>query len=313
MSKEFKIGIIALVASLSLYYGFNYLKGIDFFSPTNKYYATFDNVDGLHKSNAVIVNGLSVGMVSDIQLMDNQNNILVQLDIDETLVLNDSSVAALTSTDFLGTKGIVLTIGNSDKLLSPGDTLISYRDKGLEELLAGAAPVANNLNVTITRINEILVGLKGSGEKINSTLDELERSIRNVNEIMETNKTNIQQIATVTKTTIRNLNQKIDRLGPILKKTDGVLDSLNGLELSKTLAHIDSVMISLNETIGLVKSDTSSIGKLMNSDSLYNNLNGTMEEMKKFIYHFRNYPKDYLGPLGRKHKNLKGLDAKEED
>ena len=187
MSKEFKVGLIALVSGVMLYYGFNFLKGIDFFSPTNKYFAIYDNVDGLVEGNPVIINGYSVGRVTDISLMKNQDRILVKFDINENIQLNDSSVALLTSTDFLGTKGIVLTIGSSQNVIEAGDTLISYRDRGLEEILENATPVANNLNVTITRVNEILVGLKGSGEKINTTLDDLHRTFLNVNRIMESN------------------------------------------------------------------------------------------------------------------------------
>ncbi|MBV6640697.1 MAG: MCE family protein [Cyclobacteriaceae bacterium] len=312
MSKEFKVGLIALVAGVLLYYGFNFLKGIDFFDPTNKYYAIYDNVDGLHEGNGVIINGYAVGRVTQIDLMENQENILVQFSIKENIQLNDSSIAALTNTDFLGTKGIVITIGTSNVLVEPGDTLISYRDKGLEEILATATPVANNLNVTITRINEILVGLKGSGEKINTTLDDLHRTFLNVNRIMINNESNIEQIATATKSLIRNLNQKIERLGPVIKKTDGVLDTLNSLELAQTLSHIDSVMITLNQTLQLMKSENSSLGKLLYTDSLYQNVNTTMEDLQGLVHHFRNYPKDFVKPLGRKHKNLKGVDEKEE-
>ncbi len=312
MSKEFKVGLIALVAGVLLYYGFNFLKGIDFFDPTDKYYAVYDNVDGLHEGNGVIINGYAVGRVTRIDLMDNQETIIVQFDIKENIQLNDSSIAALTNTDFLGTKGIVITIGSGNKLVEPGDTLISYRDKGLEEILASATPVANNLNVTITRINEILVGLKGSGEKINTTLDDLHRTFLNVNRIMESNEDNIEQIATATKSLIRNLNQKIERLGPVIKKTDGVLDTLNSLELAQTLSHIDSVMITLNHTLMLMKSENSSLGKLLQSDTLYHNVNTTMEDLQGLVHHLRHYPKDFVKPLGRKHKNLQGIEEKEE-
>jgi len=50
LSKEFKVGILALLAGVMLYYGFNFLKGVDFFSKTNKYYAVYENIDGLQVS-----------------------------------------------------------------------------------------------------------------------------------------------------------------------------------------------------------------------------------------------------------------------
>ena len=47
MNKEVKVGLFMTITLVMLYFGFNYLKGIDFFSSTNKYYAIYDNVDQL--------------------------------------------------------------------------------------------------------------------------------------------------------------------------------------------------------------------------------------------------------------------------
>ena len=59
MSKEFKVGVIALIAGIILYVGFNFLKGIELFSNTNKFYVVYDRVNGLQVSNPVMLNGLS--------------------------------------------------------------------------------------------------------------------------------------------------------------------------------------------------------------------------------------------------------------
>ena len=69
MSKEFKIGLITIISGALLYYGFNFLKGSDIFSPSNRYYATYANVAGLNVSNPVYFNGLPVGRVSGFELV----------------------------------------------------------------------------------------------------------------------------------------------------------------------------------------------------------------------------------------------------
>ena len=43
-AKEFKIGLIALAAGLTLYFGFSYLKGRDFMNKETSYYVVYDNV-----------------------------------------------------------------------------------------------------------------------------------------------------------------------------------------------------------------------------------------------------------------------------
>ena len=307
MSKEFKVGLIAIVSGAILYWGFNFLKGTDFFSPTNKYYVIYENVDGLNKSNPVIVNGLAVGRVSNIRLLqDRENEILVQLDIDEDIVLGKATKAALSNTDFLGSKGIVLSIGDLSQPLVPGDTLDAIIDKGIGEILESAQPVANNLNTTITRVNEILIGLKGSGEKINETIGELQTMIVGVNSIIATNQKDVSRIVASAAIMVNNLNEKIDQISPLIEKSNGVLDSLNKVDINKTLAGVDSVLYNLNETILYIKESEGTIGKLIREDSVYNNLNNLLTDIDKLVIHLDQYPKDFFGPLGRKHKNLEG-------
>ena len=80
MSKEFKVGLLTIISGTILYLGFNFLKGKDFFSKTNKYYTIYANIDGLNVSNPVIVNGFSVGRVSAIRIMQElDNKVLVEL------------------------------------------------------------------------------------------------------------------------------------------------------------------------------------------------------------------------------------------
>lgn len=314
MSKEFKVGLIALVSGILLYYGFNYLKGIDFFSPTNKYYAVYDNVDGLNKSNPVIINGLQVGRVSSIRLMQKHDNlILVELDIDENITLGDSTVASLSNTDFLGSKGIVLTIGPLTNPLEPGDTVISYIDRGINEILEQATPVANNLNTTILRINEILIGLKGSGEKINEAIGEVQKTTVSVNRIIAENQAEIAQITSRTALLIQKLNTKLDQFDPIIAKTNGVLDSLNNLEINAVLLSVKSTVDNLNETVTQFKNQDGTIGKLINNDSVYNALNQTLYDLDKLIIHIDRYPKHFFGPLGKSHEKVMRDLEKEED
>ena len=167
MSKEVKVGIIGVVGLVFFYLGSNFLKGIDFFSPVNKYYAVYENVDGLIVANPVIVNGYTVGRVSNIRILQNQENrILVTMDIDEDLIIGNNSKATLSSNDFLGSKAIILSIGDINEPLSDGDTISAEIDGGLSELLEKATPITDNLGITISRLNDILSSLRGSGDMI---------------------------------------------------------------------------------------------------------------------------------------------------
>ncbi len=305
MSKEFKVGLIAVVSGVLLYYGFNFLKGIDFFSPTDKYYALYDNVDGLNKSNPVIINGLAVGRVSRIKLLQNgENQILVELDIDETITLGKNSEAVLTSTDFLGSKGIILSLGDINDPIEAGDTLISTVDKGLDEIIETAAPITGGLETTINRVNEILIGLKGSGEKINETLGQVQETTIKVNQIISDNQVELAQIMSRTAVLVAGLNKKLDQLDPITMKTEAVLDSVRNLQINETLATVQVAVNKLTETLDEVKDEKGTLGRLMKDDSLYTNLNQTMVDLDKLIIHMDQYPKHFFAPLGKSHKKV---------
>jgi phospholipid/cholesterol/gamma-HCH transport system substrate-binding protein len=160
ISKEVKVGVFMVVALLLLYFGFNFLKGIDFFSSQKKYYAVYDNIDKLTESNQIFLNGLAVGRVSDISIVQGKvNKVIVEMKIDSDVILNNQTTAILSS-DFLGTKSILLDVGKGDKNLKQNDTLLSALDKGMAELLEQAAPVASSLQSTLVKVNNILSNLE---------------------------------------------------------------------------------------------------------------------------------------------------------
>ncbi len=305
MSKEFKVGLIAIVAGIILYLGFNFLKGIDFFSPIKKYYALYDNVDGLIVSNPVIVNGYSVGRVSRISILqDKEYKILVEMDVDQNLVLGDSTTATLANSDFLGSKAIILDIGDISTPLLDGDTVISVVDKGLSELLESARPITDNLSITIRRINEILLGMQGSGEKINTTLDELNGTLGGVNRLIAKNEASITNAISEFNLTMTEVKKRIEALDPIINKSGETLDKINALELEQTLRDVSVLLSSMNETVTSINDGQGTVGKIMTDDELYNNLNRAMLSLDSLLVHFNQYPKHFMAPLGKSHKKV---------
>lgn len=305
MSKEFKVGIIAIVSIVILYVGFNFLKGVDFFSPTNSYYITYENINGLTVSNPVIINGYSVGRVSKIRILQEKGNvILVKIDIDEDLILGKSTKATLANNDFLGGKAIILDIENIDSPLESGDTLISVVDRGLLEILDQAQPITDNITTTIKRVNEILVGMQGSGEKISITLDQLNGTLAGVNRLVSKNEQEVSETISQFKIMSQEINNKLALLDPIIQKSSGTLDKVNALELEQTLANLNEVLVNLNTTLVAVNNTDGTIGKAMSDDALYNNLNQAILDLSELANHFNTNPKHFLGPLGKSSKKI---------
>ncbi len=98
-SKELIIGISVIAAILILFFGIDYLKGVNLFSPANFYYASYDNVAGLEVSAPVTVDGYKVGQVREIQFDYNKpGKIKVLLALNKELRIPVDSKATMGST-----------------------------------------------------------------------------------------------------------------------------------------------------------------------------------------------------------------------
>ena len=60
-----------------------------------------------------------------------------------------------------------------------------------------------------------------------------------------------------------------------------------------------------------VQSEEGTVGKMLSNDSVYNSLNKLLVDLDKLAIHFNEYPKDFMAPLGRKKKKLKGVPQEE--
>ena len=306
MNKEVKVGIIGVIGLVFFYLGSNFLKGIDFFSPINRYYALYENVDGLIVANPIIVNGFTVGRVSDIKILQNrENKILVSMDIDEGLVIGSNSKATLSSNDFLGSKAIVLTIGDITNPIDEGDTINSEIAGGLSELLEKATPITDNLGVTISRLNDILSSLRGSGDMITNTLGNLNDVLTNTNELIDNNEETLTNTLSNLNNLTEDLSQKLKDIDPIIEGANNMISNFNKVDFESTFNQIDILLSSVNGVFDNLESgEGGTLSLLLSDDSLYNNLNKTAFDLDKLLKHINENPKHFFAPLGKSRKKI---------
>ncbi len=306
LSKEVKVGLLAVTSCVVFYIGFNFLKGIDFFSPTHTYYAVYKNIDGLEISNPVLLNGLTVGRVGDIEILSERGHaILVSLDVDNNLVLGKKSAAILINSDLLGSKAIVLDIGNITETLSPGDTISAKVDMGITETLQKSAiPILDNLWEVTNNINKILDSLGNGGAKINEILDHFLVTSQALQAISVNNQKNIYAITSNFNALSAALNDTTDGIIPLLAKLNTTADSLNQMELNETLYNANLAMTNLNQAIQNLNEGQGSLGKLLHDDSLYTNLNLAAKDLDHLLIDLKEHPGRYVhfSLFGKKEK-----------
>ncbi len=302
------------IALVLLYFGFNYLKGIDFLSSTNKYYAIYDNVDQLAVSNPVLVNGYAVGRVSYIRIVqEKENKVLVELDIDSDIILGDSATAILNS-DFLGSKSILLNIGDKSKPHEPGDTILAEAARGIFDVFTETAePVANNVQTTLRKLNTVLDNLAVNSARLDTLFMKLKYTPGLVNRALITTDEKMNELSSSFKQTSDNLSVTLRDLRPVISNFKTFSDSLKQIELNMTLAKAQETLGNLNSTLSKLSSGDNTVSKLMTDDSLYVNLNKLLLNLDTLANHFDSNPKHFLAPLGKSKKRIERDRRKEEE
>ena len=305
--KEFKVGLFVVLMAASLYIGFNYLRGLDVFSPLTTYYVKYPNVSGLNKGDRVILNGLDVGSVIERRFSNEQyNEILVTLAIDKTIKLTDSTLARLAKPDFLGGIEVQLVLNSGGtRILEKGDTLIGEIDGGITELLTQEGlSAANQLTALVNRINNVLEPFAEKTDTIAAAIDNFKKLSDGLVVTNELAQASMEQFNLRLEYVTDSLVAAMGGVKPLMDEYKKLGEKLNAVDVESRLERIDSVLYSTQSFLARLNSDDGTLGKLLTNDSLYNILNRTMADLDSLMIDLRYNPKRYMhfSIFGRKNR-----------
>ena len=296
ISREFKVGVLALVSMLMLYSGFNYLKGKDFFAGSHYYYAVYDDVQGLAAANLVRVNGVTVGRVLDVKFIQDPKNaklngkVLIKIDLSEKINMGKNTKAMITNSLLSGTS-IDLQLDMKEPFLQYDDTLKTGVSKDLmASVQEQATPVINKVDSIMTQVNTLLSEFKGVGITTNNTLKTFEESAKILNQMLLANDKNLTAITTNTSQLTGNLNESSKKLPEILTKMDKFADSLQKLNFTKTLDNANKTLAELNTLLDKVNKSDGTMNALIKDKTLYENLTKVTADLDKLLIDLRQNP-----------------------
>ena len=303
ISKEFKVGLLVVVAGALLYLGFNFLKGRDFFSSDNTFYTFYDDIDGLTISNQVIINGYAVGRVDGIELLtDKGNKLLVTLKVKKDINVTKGSISMLADGGLLGGKQINLILGKG-KILESGDTLVGDVELGIAALIAQkAGPLAQNIDSTALVLKNMLVKYEAMSGTISEILDNTKMTTSSINGILADNRQQLKNITANLAALTSSLKDTEAQFKPIIAKLNTFAESLNELEFAEISKKSNELLVELNKTTKSINNADGTLGKLIHSDSLYQQINYTVSDLDRLLIDLREHPQRYvhLSVFGRK-------------
>lgn len=296
ISKELKVGILAAVTIGMLYFGFNFLKGSDIFSTTNRYYVIYNNVDGLTSANPVMLNGLSVGRVEKITIQQAQNNrLLVTLNMRKDIIIRQGTKATLGDGGLLGGKLIRLDISPTGAPLQSGDTLISGSEAGIQALLQERTlPVITHADSLVRNLTLVTKGFQETGAILNQVLRNYDQTGSVLRGTIQQNQKSLADLTANLSQLSGSLIETEKKIGPLLTSTTTFADSLKALRLGETINRANGLVSQMEQLVASVKSGQGTASKLINDDKLYNNLNYTIISMNQLLANLRENPKRYV-------------------
>ena len=302
LTKEIKAAFFVLSTILLFIFGFNYLKGSSILDKQKTIYAVYDEVDGLLVGANVMINGLSIGNVTELDFLPNSTKIIVTLKVKDKLNFSSKSTASIYETGVLG--GLAISIEplfERESIVKTGDTLMSSVRPGLTELInRQIEPLSRQLQSTITSVDSIFTG--ASNVLNRQTQEEIKESISVLTSAINAIKNSSVIIEETLTSKNTQINNTIDNFEKISSNLSNVSDELNSFGLTSLLSNLEVSVDGISSIVDKLDSDNSTLGKLINGDEVYNNLNSSLESLNILINDIKTNPKKYVhfSVFGRK-------------
>ena len=311
ITKEIKTGILALFAILLLIYGYSFLKGSDLFSKERTFYVSYDNVAGLTVSAPVTINGYVVGKVKKIEFENDLGGLLVSFSVNKDFNFSKSSIVRIYSTSVIGGNALaIIPIISKDNIAVDGDVLKGEIEKGmLESLTSGIKPLENRIYTTLSGLDSLL-------SNFNSVLnEETKNNLKNAIGSLTNTMSSFEDTSSDLNTLLKENKPKLDSTFSYLEITTGNLatfsDSLNQIDINRMATHLETTLESFNSIMHKFDNGEGSIGKLINDENLYKNLEAASKELEELLRDLKENPKRYvhLSVFGKKTIEYESLDS----
>lgn len=314
LSLEVKTAILVILGIIFFIFGFSYLKGNNIFDSNNTYYTEFD-YNSLAVSAPVTIKGNKVGKVKEIKYDFETGKTRVAFSVDKQLKFSKNSTINMYQTGLMGGNALAIQPANDSQMAKDGDLIQSKVEDGLvTSLTSDFSQLSTNLDGTLQTVDTLMGnlnglvadqsenGLKNTLAELNSTLKSYKGLAYSINSVVKKNDENITSMVDNFTTTSTNLSEMSEKLKQV--------------DITKTVSDLESTLSSVNTMLASVKNGEGSMGKLLNDDKLYNNLEGAALQMEQLLEDMKLNPKRYVhfSLFGKKAKryDAEGNEIKEE-
>lgn len=331
ISKEIKTGIISIIAIALLVAGVNFLKGNSFFGGDDVYYVYFPNSGGVTGATSVMVNGVVVGKVLNVELTqekDSLKKVKMTFNIQQSeLKISKGSTIEAGALD-LFTKGLIIKVDPdlTKGYYVPGDHIQGVVSVDItSQVKAYADPLVQKVQTALSSIDNMVNSLsafwdttatselKGSMKELQSAIHKLGNVASEVEGLVVEEKVKLSRILSNVEGITGNIQKSNEEITAIIGNFKSLSDDLVTADFKGTIADAQRTLQKFNTLLDGANNGEGTLGKLLSDDQLYNELNATNVRLQNLVEDIQIHPERYIhfSVFGAKTKGVP-LSPKEE-
>lgn len=308
ISNEVKIGIVSLATVIAFFFLYNFLRGTNVFSHGRTFYAKYENVSGLQPTKPVSINGLKVGKVDEIQILEGKPlTFVVKFTLEKDIEFSKNTVAQIYSPGIMQSSEMQLILDYNGEIAKDGDYLVGNVSAGMLGDLGGKIePTQQKLDTVLVTMNKTL----GAIEKLldnenqqnikvllgnlNSTVGSFNETARSLSATSGSANELIKSNQKVLNSTLTNANDMLASAKVSVDKFGKTADKLNNLQLENTLANFEQASSNLKDLMAKIEKGDGTLGGLLNDKTMYNNLTEATKNLNDLMIDLKQNPNRYV-------------------
>lgn len=305
VSNEVKIGAIGVITIVSFILLFNFLKGREFLKSTVNYYAIYDQVGGLSESSPVEINGYKVGIVQSIKFLDPESGkLLVVLSVNRDFKLPVNTFAEITPLSVIAGMKVQFVYGDGPGFYSHGDTIPGRIAKSIitkleEELL----PLKDKVSGLIVSLDSIIVSV--NREDLGAAISNLRSTTGRIDNMIRSREQELKETVANISTFSKMLSENSASMSNTFNNLETITDTLASADIYSSVVNLKSSLEKTSNMLENLNDGKGSAGQFLTNDSMYTNLNKSLESLNLLLEDLKANPKKYVhfSLFGRKNSS----------
>lgn len=300
-STELKVGAFVAGAAVIIGYMF-FVLSPDVFRGKNKknYYTLVDNAAGIVTKTSIKTNGVTIGRVVDVKLLDNETR--VEMEVEGQVKIPTGSEAVIKEKGLLGDVFLEIIRGKDTGQYLPDGAFIppSTTHMSMSALISNAGEVAQDLKKIANSFAGVLGGPEGS-RTVHDIVIDLRDLMKGLKEVVQENRANVKDTISNLQQTTRTLQTVVggnqtalqDIVINLKELTGGIRQLVTGgnkekieqviASLDRTMQHLEVVMKDARSITEKVDSGQGTLGRLVNDDVALTKIEDTLTDLRKVL------------------------------